>query len=375
MRLPLMRPSSRPWFIGSDVYRRSTYGERHPLSIPRVPLTIDLARALGWLDPGDYVECRAASVAELARFHDPAYIAVIQEGERSGHLDLEVMRRHNLGKLENPVHPTMFLRPATAVGATLRAVDLVADGGTVYSPAGGTHHGQRDRAAGFCYFNDPVIGILALLDRGIAPVAYVDLDLHHGDGVEAAFAGDPRVLCLSVHEAGRWPHTGRADDRAGGSARNFPVPPGMNDSELDYLADAAILPLLARLRPQAIFVQAGADALAEDPMGGQELSNGAYWRIIARLRDISPRLIVVGGGGYNPWAVARCWAGIWAELAGETVPARLPPAAEAVLRGVTWNRSQGRNPPDHWFTTLADPPRPGPVRDAVKHLADLSLAP
>ena len=110
-------------------------------------------------------------------------------------------------------------------------------------------------------------------------------------------------------------------------------------------------------------------------MGGQELSNGAYWRMIARLRDISPRLIVVGGGGYNPWAVARCWAGIWAELAGEAVPARLPPAAEAVLRQVTWNRSQGRNPPDHWFTTLADPPRPGPVRDAVKHLADLSLAP
>ncbi len=367
--------STRPQFIGSEVYRRSTYGERHPLSIPRVPLTIDLCRALGWLRPDDYVECRTATVAELGRFHDPAYIAVIQEGERTGHLDLELMRRHNLGKLENPVHPTMFLRPATAVGATLAAVDLVADGGTVYNPAGGTHHGQRDRAAGFCYFNDPVIGILDLLDRGIAPVAYVDLDLHHGDGVEAAFAGDARVLCLSIHEAGRWPHTGRADDRAGGSARNFPVPPGMNDCEFDYLGEAAILPLLARLKPQAIFVQGGADALADDPMGGQELSNGAYWRMIARLKDLCLRLIVVGGGGYNPWAVARCWAGNWAVLAGEAVPDRLPPAAEALLRQVTWNRSQGRNPPQHWFTTLADAPRPGPVRDAVKHLADLALAP
>lgn len=367
--------STRPRFIGSDVYRRSTYGERHPLSIPRVPLTIDLCRALGWLQPGDYVECAPASVAELARFHDPDYIAVVQQGERTGQLDIEVMRRHNLGKLENPVHPTMFLRPATAVGATLRAVDLVAGGGTVYSPAGGTHHGQRDRAAGFCYFNDPVIGILDLLDRGIAPVAYVDLDLHHGDGVEAAFRGDPRVLCLSIHEAGRWPHTGQADDRAGGSARNFPVPPGMNDSEFDYLGEAAILPLLARLGPQAIFVQAGADALADDPMGGQQLSNLAYWRMIARLQPVSPRLIVAGGGGYNPWAVARCWAGIWAVLTGAVVPQHLPDPAEALLRQVTWNRSQGRNPPQHWFTTLADVPRPGAVREAVKHLADLALAP
>ncbi|MGG2362109.1 hypothetical protein ACE4Z5_24350, partial [Salmonella enterica] len=105
----------RPHFIGSEIYRRSTYGERHPLSIARVPLTIDLCRALDWLRPDDYVECTPATVAQLARFHDPAYIAVVQQGERTGQLDLEVMRRHNLGKLENPVHPTMFARPATAV--------------------------------------------------------------------------------------------------------------------------------------------------------------------------------------------------------------------------------------------------------------------
>lgn len=364
----------RPLILGNEIYRNSTYGPKHPLAIARIPLLFDLIETLGWLTPAQYVETPRATPEQIARYHDRDYVAAVMLAEAEQRVTPEITARYNLGKLENPVYPEMFRRPATSCGASLHAAELLRDGGVVYSPAGGTHHARRDRAAGFCYFNDPVLGILAMLDQGLTRIAYVDVDVHHGDGVELAFAGDPRVLCLSVHEAGRWPNTGLAEDRAGGSARNFPVPPGMNDSEMDWLTDHALLPLVQGFRPEAIVLQAGCDALADDPLGRQELSNNAVWRVVARLMGISPRLLVLGGGGYNPWSVARAWAGVWATLNGHDLPSSLPPAAEAVLRQVTWHRAAGRNPPQHWFTTVVDEPRGGPVRDEVKRLADLAYA-
>jgi acetoin utilization protein AcuC len=104
------------------------------------------------------------------------------------------------------------------------------------------------------------------------------------------------------------------------------------------------------------------------------LSNGALWRVVAAVRELAPRLLVLGGGGYNPWSVGRAWAGVWATLTGSAIPERLPAAAESVLRALEWRHSRGRNPPEAWFTTLADPPRPGPVRPAVRELARLAVA-
>lgn len=365
----------RPLFIGSEIYRNSVYGPRHPLSIPRVPTTIDLCRALGWLGADAYLESGPASVEELARFHDRDYIAVLQRAEREQRVDPDAARRYNLGKIENPIYPEMFRRPATACGASLRAAELVAGGGIVYSPAGGTHHGRPDRASGFCFFNDPVLGILRLLDLGLRRILYLDVDAHHGDGVEAAFADDARVFTISVHEKGRWPFTGHAGDRAGGLARNLPVPPGCNDSEFDLVVTEAVLPLARDFAPEVVVLQCGADALEEDPLSRLALSNGALWRAVRAVRDIAPRLLVLGGGGYNPWSVARCWSGVWAMLNGQVIPERLPAEAEAVLRRLSWNRSGGRNPPEHWFTTLADPPRPGPIRDEVRQVVRMALAP
>ena len=129
----------------------------------------------------------------------------------------------------------------------------------MHCPGGGTHHGRPDRASGFCYLNDPVLAILAWLDAGLQRVVYLDIDAHHGDGVQDAFHADDRVLTVSVHEAGRWPHTGLATDRAAGGARNLPVPEGFNDSEMRWLLHKAILPLIEAHRPQAIFLQCGAD--------------------------------------------------------------------------------------------------------------------
>jgi acetoin utilization protein AcuC len=243
------------------------------------------------------------------------------------------------------------------------------DGGIVYSPAGGTHHGRRAQASGFCYFNDPVLAILGFLDRGLR-VCYVDVDAHHADGVQDALAGDPRVRIVSIHEDGRWPYTGAADDRGGGNVWNLPVPAGFNDSEFAFLTDTVVLPLARSFRPDAIVLQGGCDALADDPMSRLALSNGALWRCVTALAELTPRLLVLGGGGYNPWSVARCWSGIWGTLNGLDIPERLPPAAEAVLRGLAWNRRRSDPRPEHWFTTLADPRNDGPVREAVAALAE-----
>jgi acetoin utilization protein AcuC len=362
---------ARPVFIGSEIYRSSTYGRQHPLAIPRVSTTIDLVRAFGWLPDAVYVDSPRATPAQLARFHDPAYIAAVMEAERTQRVPPEAARRFNIGCNGNPLFREIFSRPATACGATLHAVDLLRDGGIVYSPAGGTHHGRPDRASGFCYFNDPVLGILKLLDAGYARVAYVDLDAHHCDGVADALAGESRVLVASVHEAGRWPHTGAAEEEGGGTVVNLPVPPGFNDDELGFLVDEVLVPLVEGFAPEMLIIQCGADALAEDPLSKLMLSNGALWRAVRRLRPLAPRLLVQGGGGYNPWTVARCWAGIWATLNDIAVPETVPFAAEAVLRGLAWSRSAGRNPPERWFTTLADPPSEGGIRPAIRALAEL----
>ncbi len=374
-----------PRFIASEIYRRSRYGRKHPLSIPRVSTVVDLIRALGWLRPGQFLESPIAGPGELARFHDPAYVAVVQAAERDQALPADLRERHNLGRLENPIYEEVFSRPATAAGASILAARTTIDGGVVHSPAGGTHHGQPARASGFCYFNDPVLGLLTWLDLGLTRVLYVDLDAHHGDGVQDAFHDDDRVLTISIHEAGRWPMDRRADplgdtpgglaDRAGGLARNLPVPAGMTDDEFDYLIGEAVLPLAQAFAPQALMIQAGADALEDDPLSRQGLSNNAYWRAVAALLPMAERVILLGGGGYNPWSVARAWAGNWGLVTGAGFPDRLPPAAEAILRGLHWNRRQGRNPPDHWFTTLVDTPRPGPIRDLVRHSVAQVMAP
>ncbi len=358
----------RPRLIASEIYRHSRYGGKHPLAIPRVSLAVDLCRALGWLPDEAYLDAPAATPEQLARFHDPDYIAAVAACERTQKATPEQRARFGLGANGNPVFGEVFRRPATACGATLLAAELLREGGIVHSPAGGTHHGRRAAASGFCYFNDPVLGILAFLDQGLARVAYVDLDAHHCDGVEEALAGDPRVLIASIHEAGRWPRTGTASDPAR-RVFNFPVPEGFNDSEFDYLLEHAILPSVAAFAPEALIVQCGADALAEDPMSKLALSNQAYWNAVRRLRRLAPRLLVLGGGGYNPWAVARCWSGIWATLDGRPIPARLPGEAEALLREVSWSHSLARDPPDAWFTTLADAPRQGPVRSEIRALA------
>lgn len=351
-------------FIGSTIYRGSRYGRLHPLSIERVPAVIDLARALGWLPKDRYRVSPRAKPRALEAYHTPDYVAALIRAEDEGSVSDAVRERYGLGTFSNPIFPEMFRRPATAVGGGLLAAELVAGGGVVYNPGGGTHHGFADRAAGFCYLNEPVLTLKRLMQMGLRRVAYVDIDAHHSDGVEAAFHDASAVRMISVHEENRWPFTGATGIAAGGAGINLAVPRGFNDSEFDMVLNELILPSVAAHRPDAIYLQCGADALAEDPLSRLALSNNAHVAAVRALRPLSPRLIVSGGGGYNPWSVARCWTRVWGALSDQPAPEQLPDAARALLAGLRWSRKSRPDPA--LLTTLADPPRTGPVRAAIR---------
>lgn len=364
-------------FVSSDIYRAAGYPGNHPLAIQRIGSVMTLCEQLGWLGGTTpaFVPSPQASLSEITAVHDADYVSALRTAEASGRVSDDVRAKYRIGTLENPVFPGVFQRASTAVGGSILAARLAAEGGVAYHPAGGTHHGMPDRASGFCYFNDPVFAIRTLLDLGRKRVLYVDLDAHHGDGVEAAFAGEDRVMLISVHEANRWPHTGALHDRSTGNARNLPVPPGMNDSEMDYLMAEAVLPLARGFAPEAVVITCGGDALRGDPLSSLALSNTCVWDAVMALVALSPSTVVLGGGGYNPWTVARLWAGLWGRIAGHAIPDSLPEASQALLRGLNCDLVDEDDMRPEWTVTLADPRHDGPVRPRFAELVAAVLAP
>ena len=369
-------PHVGPVLLGASVYRGSSYGGAHPLRIPRVSTVLDLSRALGWLPPERFQPSPRAKAAALTLFHTPAYLDALQRAETEGRVTEETRARHGLGTLSNPVFPQMFRRPATGCGGVMWAAEALAQAasGVVHVPGGGTHHGLPDRANGFCYLNDPVLGLKVLLAAGLTRVAYVDLDAHHCDGVEVAFTGDPRVRMISVHEENRWPFSGALTDSAGGSGFFLPVPRGYNDSEARAVLHRLLLPRVAEFRPQALVLQCGADSLTEDPLSRLTVSNRAYLQAVQALVPLAPRVLVLGGGGYNPWSVGRCWTAIWGLLSGHDLPDRLSPDARAVLAELSWNGGHRPPPAPALLETLLDDPREGPVRSEMTNRLDLLAA-
>ncbi|MBM1308696.1 acetoin utilization protein AcuC [Sulfitobacter mediterraneus] len=356
-----------PLFIGHEIYRGSSYGRWHPLRVPRVSTVMDLSRALGWLPKDQFVTSPRAKPEALVNWHTADYIGALQRVEADQIATAQDLALHDIGSVTNPVFPEIFRRPATAAGGSILAGELLREGGVVYNPAGGTHHGMPNRANGFCYLNDPVLAMLSLRRFGVRRIAFVDIDAHHPDGVEVGFGGDPDCLMISVHEARLWPRSGPVENDGGGNALNVAVPRGFNDSEMAFVRDALILPRVQAFMPDAIVLLCGADAVEEDPLSHLQLSNNAHWDILRRLMNMAPRLLVLGGGGYNPWSVGRLWTGVWGILNGHDLPATMPEKAEAVLRALRFDGNRrGKNPPEHWFTTLQDDPRQGDVRNEVK---------
>ena len=361
----------KPLYIGAEIYAQTAFPRPHPLAIPRAGAVEAMCRALGWLNEG-YVTSPVASMDDLKRYHDPDYVGALARADREQRVDPETRQLYQIGVASNPIFPGMLARASTAVGGSRLAARLAWEGRVVFHPPGGTHHGGRARASGFCFFNDPVFAVMEFLTLGAARVAYVDFDAHHSDGVEDAFADEPRVMTISIHEADRWPRTGGLHDRRGGNARNMPVPRGLNDDEFAMLVDEAVLPLLARFAPDALVVLTGADALAGDPLAKLALSNGALQRAVEAVTATTRAAVALGGGGYNPWNVVRCWSGLWGRLAGFAIPEPLPQAAGTVLAGLWSSRVREVDPA--WLTTLADPPRGGAVRAEIREIVAASLA-
>jgi acetoin utilization protein AcuC len=358
-----------PIFVGSDAFRRAAFGANHPLNVIRHSAVMDLARILGWLSDENFRACGPASVERLLDFHDRAYVKVLQHAEARGRVEREIRDQYQIGTLENPLFKGVFDRAARTVGGSILAAELALEGHNVFHPSGGTHHGRADRACGFCYFNDPVFAIKTFLDAGMEQVYYVDLDAHHGDGVETAFFDEPRVTTLSIHEDYRWPYSGSTSYPDEG-AFNVPVARGFNDSEFEHVMENAVLPLAERLRAEALVVCCGADCLAGDPLSTMLLSNVALWRAVEQLLALELPTVVVGGGGYNPWTVTRYWTGLWGRISGQEVPDTLPQQAVDLLRDMECDLVDEEDVDVSWYNTIADSPNPGPVRDSVKWLAE-----
>ncbi|MDH3811640.1 MAG: acetoin utilization protein AcuC [Gammaproteobacteria bacterium] len=361
-------PSAEPLYIGSEIYRKPAFGFNHPLNIVRHAAVIDLLQMLGWLEENSFRESEPASVDQLLEFHSRAYIRALQYANATGRVEPDVRERYQVGTLENPLFPGLFERASMTVGGSIMSAELASKGHVVFHPTGGTHHGRTDRASGFCYFNDPVFAILTFLKEGSRNVLYIDLDAHHGDGVEDAFIDDERVTTVSIHEADRWPFTG-TQSRPTSGAYNLAVPQGINDSEFELLMEEAILPLVDRINADALVLCCGADCLAGDPLSKMALSNVALWDAVDRLTEKGLPTVILGGGGYNPWTVTRYWTGMWGRISGQPFPERLPAAATEYLRAMECDLIDDDEVDDAWLTTLADSPYPGPIRDEIRSLA------
>jgi acetoin utilization protein AcuC len=357
----------QPIFVGSEAFRRAAFGDNHPLKIIRHSAVMDLTRILGWLSDDNFRACDPASTERLLEFHDRAYVKALQHADARGRVEREVRDQYQVGTLENPLFEGLFDRAARTVGGSILAAELALEGHTVFHPSGGTHHGRADRACGFCYFNDPVFAIKTFLDAGIEQVYYVDLDAHHGDGVEIAFFDEPRVSTLSIHEDYRWPYSGSTsypEERA----FNVPVAKGFNDSELEHVMENAVLPLAETVQAEALVVCCGADCLAGDPLSTMMLSNVALWQAVDQLLGLDLPAVIVGGGGYNPWTVTRYWTGLWGRIRGQEIPDSLPQQAIDLLHGMECDLVDEEDVEVSWYNTLADTPNPGPVRESVKSL-------
>ena len=382
--MPATRPAT---LVDGTLRRQRPYRSSHPLAIPRTSLALDLIRAYGAVADEEFVKARSAAPDELAWFHTPEYLAALRTAEARGRFEEGDRSRFGLGNLENPYFEQIYTIPATATGGSIVAAEALLAGRVAFNPAGGMHHARAGSAQGFCYFNDPVLAILRLKRAGLR-VAYVDLDAHHCDGVEAAFADDPDVLTLSLHMDTRYAYPfrgGRLEDagsaRAGHTTINVPLPAGTHDDEYRLVFDAVWPRALERFAPDAIVLQAGADAIFADPLGKLGLSTQGFLDICARVIDAAPRhpdgtpkLMATGGGGYHPLVVARAWTGLWGLLSGRNLPEAIDAVGRAALQAAAWSQDEDKPHFPRFFESRMDALEAGPVRDEFRELARAARA-
>jgi len=318
-------------FIYTDAYLNYDYGPTHPLKIIRLELTYELIRAYGLLDLPAVrtVITRPVEEEDLAIFHSRDYLDILKQAN-NGRVEGNAYS-YGLGPGDNPIFPGLLDWSLLVTGATLQAIDFVAkgEGEIAFNIAGGLHHAMRSRASGFCYINDPVIGILKLLDQG-KRVAYIDIDAHHADGVQAAFYGTNRVLTISLHETGYalFPGTGFeyeiGEGEGEGYAVNLPFPPFTDDEVYVWAFEEIVPPLIHAFRPDVVVTQLGVDSFYNDPLTNLQLSMIGFEKVVRRIKELAPRWVALGGGGYDVSNVARAWTLVWAVMNGVALGDELP---------------------------------------------------
>lgn len=322
----------------SDVAKTYDFGSAHPLRPERVLGTYENISALGLDSPERVVELRAgsASDADIERAHDREFVATVK-GIDSGELDERAGWEFGLGSGDNPIFSGMHAAASAVCGASIAAAEAVIEGrvARAFNPAGGLHHARRREASGFCIYNDPAVAIGYVLDRHPDwRVMYVDVDVHHGDGVQWIFYEDPRVLTVSFHQSGRYlyPGTGFTDEIGAGDARgtsaNIPLLPYTGEDDYLWALERVVPELAKAFRPQLLVTQLGGDTHYGDPLANLGLTMTAYPPMAALLsrtceESCEGRWVATGGGGYQfDTVVPRIWTVHFAEMcaAPEVIP-------------------------------------------------------
>jgi acetoin utilization protein AcuC len=337
-------------FVYTNAYLDYDYGPTHPLRLIRLKLTYDLIKAYGLLASPSVqsISTIQAEEKDLAAFHSEEYLSILKHAN-SGHLTGNAYCL-GLGPGDNPIFPGLYDLSLLVTGATVQAVDFVADGkGEIaFNIAGGLHHAMKSRASGFCYINDPVIGIMRLLSRG-KRVAYIDIDAHHGDGVQKAFYDTNRVLTISLHESGHtlFPGTGFeyeiGEGEGEGYSVNLPFPHDTDDDGYVWAFEEVVPEVIHAFQPDVVVTQLGVDTFHDDPLTNLQLSILGYERVLKRIKDLAPRWVALGGGGYNISNVARAWTLAWSVMNGVELDGDLPESffKEAGKMGVEERKLRG----------------------------------
>lgn len=299
------------------------YKPSHPFKPMRAKLMYELLNRYGLISGEEQVIVAPQTMDEelLYLFHTREYIELLKKGEQ-GEFSVEMLHA-GLGFQDNPLFRGMYQYALGASSATFEGAMMLyrEEAPFVFNPFGGFHHAGRSNAEGFCYINDIAVVIADLLRKG-QRIAYIDIDAHHGNGVQDAFYETDKVLYISIHESGEtlYPRSGFEGETGAGEGLgytvNVPLQAGTDD-EVYLSAFEAVVPLLVRsFRPDLVMACIGCDTHWEDPLSHLNLTSNGYKKVISIIRDLSPRVLALGSGGYNPHKTAALWTLAWAEFSG-----------------------------------------------------------
>lgn len=318
-------------FVYEDSMSRHVLSETHPMKPIRLRYTHDLSNAYGMFhaEGAALSKPRMATAEEVATFHTPEYIRAVRaigEGDLSSN-----PAAFNIGPGDNPAYEGMYDAAMLSTGGSMRCVELLLDEGfdAAFNISGGLHHAMPNHAYGFCVFNDPVMAINELVRRGLR-VAYVDIDCHHGDGVQLAYYDTDQVLTISMHESGQFlfPGTGHVQEMGTGRGRgysvNVPLYPYTSDDLYYWAFEQVTLPLLDAFQPDALVSQLGIDTHYLDPITHLALTTQGFRKVVAKFAGQAPKWLALGGGGYDVHAVARSWTLAYGVMARQDLADEIP---------------------------------------------------